>query len=112
MEELFYFIIKTTLKQSAFFFKLKLYLTKGYSERKTQFYSMKYKNGCLVASDLFHMFTQLIKLYIYIPLSRKEGRCLKYVIHQRHNKNEWLLLSASFAAKFRLAFVLTLETFS
>ena len=43
-------------------------------------------------------------------LSRiKVHRCLKNVIHQIDSKNEWLLLSASFTAKFRLAFVLTLE---
>ena len=36
-------------------------------------------------------------------------RCLKNVIHQIDTKNEWLLLSASFTAKFRLVFVLTLE---
>ena len=31
------------------------------------------------------------------------------MIHQIDSKNEWLLLSASFMAKFGLAFVLTLE---
>ena len=31
------------------------------------------------------------------------------VIHQIDSKNEWLLLSASFTAKFELVFVLTLE---
>ena len=39
----------------------------------------------------------------------KEYRCLRNMIHQIDSKNEWLLLSASFTAKFRLAFVLTLE---
>ena len=39
----------------------------------------------------------------------KEYRCLKNVIHQIDSKNEWMLLSASFTAKFRLVFVLTLE---
>ena len=38
-----------------------------------------------------------------------QNRCLKNVIHQIVDKNEWLLLSASFAAKFELVFVLTLE---
>ena len=33
-------------------------------------------------------------------------RCLKKVIHQLDSKNKWLLLSASFAAKFELDFVL------
>ena len=53
------------------------------------FSSFQYKNGCLAASDLFHM--------------------LKNVIHQIDSKNEWLLLSVSFTAKFGLIFVLTLE---
>ena len=39
----------------------------------------------------------------------KEYRCLRNMIHQIDSKNEWLLLSASFTAKFRLVFVLTLE---
>ena len=29
------------------------------------FYAIQYKNGCLAASDLFHMFTQSPKLYIF-----------------------------------------------
>ena len=39
----------------------------------------------------------------------KEYRCLKNMIHQVDSKKEWLLLSASFTAKFGLVFVLTLE---
>ena len=38
-----------------------------------------------------------------------EHRCLKNLIHQIDSKNEWLLLSASFTAKFGLVFVLPLE---
>ena len=38
-----------------------------------------------------------------------EYRCLKNVIHQIDSKNEWLLLSVTFTAKFELVFVLTLE---
>ena len=34
---------------------------------------------------------------------------MKNVIHQIHIENEWLLLSASVAAKFGFVFVLTLE---
>ena len=54
-------------------------------------------------------------LYVYtinqvilsIPLSRiKEYICLKILIHQRDSKNEWLLLAASFTAKFGLVFCL------
>ena len=32
---------------------------------KIVFYSVKYKNGCLAASYLFHMFTQSIKFYTF-----------------------------------------------
>ena len=28
-------------------------------------YSIRYKNGCLATSDLFHMFTQSVKFYIF-----------------------------------------------
>ena len=64
---------------------------------------------CLAASDIFHMLTHSIKL-LHIPLSRiRERRCLKKVIHQIDIKKEWLFLSACFAAKFGLVFVLTLE---
>ena len=59
----------------------------------------------LAASDLFHMLTHLIKFYIF----HYQYRCLKNVIHQIDSKNGWLLLSASFTAKFGLVFVLTLE---
>ena len=38
-----------------------------------------------------------------------EYRCLKNAIHQIDSRNELLLLSASFTAKFGLAFVLALE---
>ena len=36
-------------------------------------------------------------------------RCLKNVIHEIDGKNEWLLLSVTFTAKFELVFVLTFE---
>ena len=87
------------------------------------------RNGCLAASDHFHMFTQSIKFYtlyyhvlfyyhhyhfIIIPFyyllhSIIKYRCLKNVIHQIDSKYEWLLLSASFTAKVGLVFVLALE---
>ena len=34
-------------------------------EGKTQFYLIRYKNGCLVVSDHFHIFTQSIKFYTF-----------------------------------------------
>ena len=49
------------------------------------------------------------------PLSRMLShsiityRCLKNVIHQIGNKNEWLFLRAVFTEKFGLFFVLILE---
>ena len=68
-------------------------------------HTVQYRNGWLAASDLFDMFTQSIKLYIF----HYQYRWLKNVIHQIDSKNGWLLLSASFTAKFGLVFVLTLE---
>ena len=35
-----------------------------YSQGKNVFYSIQYKNDCLAAFDLFHMFTESIKLVI------------------------------------------------
>ena len=64
------------------------------------FYSVQYRNGWLAAPDLFHMFRQSIKFYTF----HYQYRCLKNVIHQIESKNGWLLLSASFTAKFGLVF--------
>ena len=58
--------------------------------------------GCFSS---FGMLTQSIKFYTF----HYQYRCLKNVIHQIDSKNGWLLLSASFTAKFGLVFVLTLE---
>ena len=69
------------------------------------FRSIQYRNGWLATSDLFDMLTQSIKFYTF----HYQNRCLKNVIHQTDSKKGWLLLSASFTAKFRLVFVLTLE---
>ena len=72
-------------------------------------HSVQYRNGWFAASDHFDRFTQSIKFYTF----RYQYRCLKVVIYQMGSTNEWLLLSASFTAKFGLVFVLTLEiTFS
>ena len=68
-------------------------------------HSIHYRNDWLAASNLFDMFTQSIKFYTF----HYQYRCLKNVIHQIDSKNGWLLLSASFTAKFGLIFVLTLE---
>ena len=69
------------------------------------FHLNQYRNGWLTASVLFDMFTQSIKFYTFYY----QYRCLKNVIHQIDSKNGWLLLSASFTAKFGLVFFLTLE---
>ena len=71
---------------------------------RLMFYSIQYRNGWLAVSDLFDMFTQSIKFYTF----HYQYGCLKNVIHQIDSKNAWLLLSASFAAKFGLIFVLAL----
>ena len=72
---------------------------------KLVFRSIQYRNGWLVASDLFDMFTQSFKFYTF----HYQCRCLKNVIHQIDSKNGWLLLSASFTAKVAWVFVLTLK---
>ena len=63
-------------------------------------------NTRLAASDVFHLFTQLIlSSFNSIIVQMSEKR----VIHQIYSKNEWLLLSATFTAKHELVFVLTFE---
>ena len=75
------------------------------------FHSIQYRNGWLAASNYFDMFTQSIKINFYSTqfdvymLHFYQYRCLKNV----DNKKGWLLLPASFTAKFGLVFVLTLE---
>ena len=61
----------------------------------------------LAASDLFDMFTQLIKFYTFHYHVIK-GTHAWTKIHQRGSKNEWLLFLAGFTEKFALVFVLTL----
>ena len=73
------------------------------------FYSIQDKNGWLAASDLFDMFTQSAEFYYAFYYLLYKYRCLQNVIHQIDSKNEWLLLPASFMAKFGLVFVLALE---
>ena len=80
------------------------------------FYPIQYKNGCLAATNLFILLSQLNPHKqlnsMRSIISYHENRCLKNVIHQIDSKNKWLLLSASLTAKFDLAFVLTLENAS
>ena len=82
----------------------KVLLNDTHRER-LMFHSIQYMNGWLAASDLFDMLTRSIKFYTF----HYQYRCLKNVIHQVDSKNGWLLLSASFTAKFGLVFVLALE---
>ena len=77
----------------------------------------QYKNGCLAASDLFHMFTQSIKFHTFhYPVLKSTDvwkmwliKSWRYNTDQIDSQNEWLLLLASFTAKFGFVFVLTLE---
>ena len=62
----------------------------------------------MAASDLFHLFTQSIKFYTFnYPVLRLQ--LFEKCDSQIDSKNEWLLLSASFTAKFGLVLVLTRE---
>ena len=70
------------------------------------FYSFQYKNGCLTASDHFHMFTRSIKFYTFHYYVLKSTGA----IHEIDIENECLLLSVSFTAKLGLVLVLTLES--
>ena len=67
-------------------------------------YSIQYKNDCLAASDIFRMFTESFKFYTFCYHLFKEYRCLKNVNNQIDTKNEWLVLSANFTAKFGFGF--------
>ena len=46
---------------------------------------------------------------IHSIITYETEQMFEKVIHQIDSKNEWLLLSASFTAKFELVFVLTLR---
>ena len=66
-------------------------------------------NTRLVASDVFHMFTQSIKFFYF----HYRTDVWKNMIHQIDSKNEWFLVWVTFTAKLELVFVLTFEnTFS
>ena len=61
----------------------------------------------LFLTFFIYLHNQLSSIHFTIPCSRVQ--MLKKVIHQIDSKNEWLLLTASFTAKCRFYFVLTLE---
>ena len=73
------------------------------THKEKLFYWIQY-----AASDLFGMFTQSVKFYIF-HYDVKACRCLKKVIHQIDSKNNWLFLLVTFTAKPELVFVLTFE---
>ena len=75
---------------------------------KLVLYWIQYKNSLICKVGCFWRFSYVYpnNLVLSIPLSY---RCLKNVIHQVDSKNEWLLLSVTFTAKFELVFVLTFE---
>ena len=62
-----------------------------------------------MAGWLLLTFLICLRNLFYIVITYSGYKCLKNVIHQIDNKNEWLLIPASFTAKFELVFVLTLE---
>ena len=66
------------------------------THKEKLFYWIQY-----AASDIFRMFTQSIKFYIF-HYDVKECRCLKKVIHQIDSKNKWLFLLVTFTAKLEL----------
>ena len=65
--------------------------------------------GWLLLTFLICLYNQLSST-IHSIITYQDYRCLKNVIHQLDSKNEWLLLPASFTAKFLLAFLLKLES--
>ena len=55
------------------------------THRERLFHSIQYSNGWLATSELFDIFTQLVKFYTF----HYQCRCLKNVIHQTDSKNGW-----------------------
>ena len=72
-------------------------------------YSVQYKNGWLAATAFLICLNNQLSSIIHSITTYQVYRCLKTVIHQIDSKNKWLLLAASFTAKYGLVFVLTLE---
>ena len=64
--------------------------------------------GWLLLIFLICLHNQLSAI-IHCIITHWEHRCLKNVIYEINSKYEWLVLPASFRAKFGLVFVLTLE---
>ena len=50
------------------------------------FYSIQYKNGCLAAFDLFHMFTQSIKFYTFNYHVLKETRSSYFCLTPKNHR--------------------------
>ena len=71
------------------------------------FHSIQYMNSLeyrsLAASDLFRMLTQFSSIHSIVTLKMFQKG------YPSNRQNYWLLLSASFTAKFELVFVLTLN---
>ena len=66
--------------------------------------------GCFLPFLVYCTINQVLYIPLYSIITYYEYRFLKNVIRQIDSKNEWFLLSASFTAKYRLVFVLTLES--
>ena len=78
------------------------------TQAKTVLYSIQYKNTRMAVWLLLTFLMCLHNQCVISLLRIKEYKVLKNVIHLIVSKNEWLLLSASFTAKFEL-FVITPE---
>ena len=68
------------------------------------FCSSQYRNGCLAASEFFHMFTQSIKFHTFRYHVLKSTR-FKNMIHQIDSKNGWLWMVAPFSKFYGKAWV-------
>ena len=94
------------------------YRSHGLSSEFCELFNDTHRENCVLFSSVqewlvgcFWPFwcVYTINFYYTLYYTYKEYRCLENVIHQIDSKNEWLLLPASFTAKFGLVFVWTME---
>ena len=71
----------------------------------TQF-STRMATWLLLTFFVTGLHNQLSSIHSITRTRIKEYICLKIVVHQIDSKNEWLLLLASFTAKFSIGFYL------
>ena len=107
MKNALYFMLKAVFVTFLFWFfgyveKLldkKAMVNDTHSERLC-FTQFSKKNGWLAAFDLFHVFALSIKFYTFHYYVLMFEKC--YSSNIEDSKNEWLVFSTSFAAKFGL----------